>query len=222
MNKPLCIIVGYGAGVGQGIALAFGKAGFRVGVIARNPTKLVDPLGQLADEGIDVVVKAADAGDESALAAAINAITADEGAEVLVYNAVAPTYGKPSTLSAAQLVNDFRVDVAGALVAAQTVLPFMRARREGCILFTGGGFAHYPWDQAASIGIGKAGLRSLAYVLAQELTDSGVRVGIVSIMGQVAPGTEFDPAAIGQEFLKMVERPASEHETEFLFKGTSL
>ena len=117
------------------------------------------------------------------------------------------------------LVNDFRVDVAGALVAAQTVLPSMRAQRKGCILFTGGGWAHYPWDEAASIGIGKAGLRSLAHVLAQELADSGVRIGIISIMGQVAPATPFDPIAIGQVFLQMYERASSEHETELLFKG---
>jgi NADP-dependent 3-hydroxy acid dehydrogenase YdfG len=219
MSKPLCIIVGYGAGVGQGIALAFGKAGFRLGLIARNPTKLAEPLRQLTDAGIEAVLKAADAGDENALTSAISAISADEGADVLVYNAVSATLGKPSTLSASQLVNDFRVDVVGALVAAQTVLPSMRSRRIGCILFTGGGWAHYPWDQVASIGIGKSGLRSLALTFAQELADSGVRVGLISIMGQVAPGTQFDPGSIGQAFLKVYERPPSEHEPELLFKG---
>lgn len=219
MGKPLCIIVGYGAGVGQGIALAFGNAGFRLGLISRNPTKLADPLRQLTDAGIETAEKAADAGDEHALASAIGKLCANEGADVLIYNAVAPTFGKPSTLSATQLVNDFRVDVAGALVAAQTVLPSMRAQRKGCILFTGGGWAHYPWDEAASIGIGKAGLCSLAHVLAQELADSGVRIGIISIMGQVAPATPFDPIAIGQVFLQMYERASSEHETELLFKG---
>ncbi len=84
MSKPLCIVVGYGAGVGQGIALAFGKAGFRLGLIARNPTKLAEPLRQLTDAGIEAVLKAADAGDENALTSAISAISADEGADVLV------------------------------------------------------------------------------------------------------------------------------------------
>ena len=219
MSKPLCILVGYGAGVGQGTALAFGKAGFRLGLISRNPTKLAEPLRQLTDGGIETAVKAADASDENALASAIGELCANKGTEVLIYNAVAPTFGKPSTLEASQLVNDFRVDVAGALVAAQTVLPSMRAQRQGCILFTGGGWAHYPWDQAASIGIGKAGLRSLGHVLAQELADSGVRIGIISIMGQVEPGTPFDPSVIGHAFLKMYERPSAEHETELLFKG---
>lgn len=219
MSKPLCIIVGYGAGVGHGIALAFGKAGFRLGLIARNPTQHAEALRQLTDVGIEAVLEAADARNENALASAINAIAADEGVDVLVYNAVSPTYGKPSTLPATQLVNDFRVDVVGALVAVQTVLPSMRSRHSGCILFTGGGLAHYPLDQAASIGIGKSGLRNLAFTLAQELADSGVRVGIISIMGQVAPGTQFDPSLIGQAFLQVYERSASEHEPELLFKG---
>ncbi len=219
MSEPLCIIVGYGAGVGQGIALAFGEAGFRLGLIARNPAKLAEPLRQLTDAGIEAVLIAADAGDENALTSAIGAISTDESTDVLVYNAVSPTFGKPSTLSATQLVSDFQVDVVGALVAAQTVLPSMFSRRSGCILFTGGGWAHYPWDQASSIGIGKSGLRNLALTLAQELADSGVRVGMISIMGQVAPGTQFDPGLIGHAFLKVYNQPPSEHEPELLFKG---
>ncbi|MGQ0593520.1 MAG: SDR family NAD(P)-dependent oxidoreductase [Gammaproteobacteria bacterium] len=63
LTKPLCIIVGYGAGVGQGIALAFGQAGFRLGLIARNPAKLAEPLRQLTDAGIEAELIAADAGD---------------------------------------------------------------------------------------------------------------------------------------------------------------
>ncbi len=35
--KPLCIIIGFGTGVGLGIARAFGQAGFQLGLIARNP-----------------------------------------------------------------------------------------------------------------------------------------------------------------------------------------
>ncbi len=84
MSKPSCIIVGYGPGVGQGIALAFGRAGFRLGLSARNPAKLAEPLRQLTDAGIEAVPIAADAGDENALTSAIGAISADEGTDVLV------------------------------------------------------------------------------------------------------------------------------------------
>ncbi|MGH8865910.1 MAG: SDR family NAD(P)-dependent oxidoreductase, partial [Burkholderiales bacterium] len=181
-----------------------------------------DILRGLSAAGVDVSCIAADASDESSLTEAIHRLQPEAGdTEMLAYNAVSPTFGKPTTLTPAKLVEDFRVNVAGGLAAALAVVPAMRARKSGCILFTGGGWAHYPWDEAASIGIGKAGLRNLAATLSQELAGDGVRVGMVSIMGQVAPGTPFDPAKIGEAFLRAYYSPANEFKSEVLFKGAA-
>jgi NADP-dependent 3-hydroxy acid dehydrogenase YdfG len=103
-------------------------------------------------------------------------------------------------------------------IAVQAVLPSMKSSRQGSLLFTGGAWAHYPWDEASSIGMGKAALRSLVLSLAQELTDAGIRVGMVSIMGQVAPGTSFDPDLIGDAFLAMYRQPPEGYQPEFLFQ----
>lgn len=220
--KPLCIIVGFGTGVGLGIADAFGNAGFQLGLIARNPSKYADAIASLTEAGIDVTIEAADVSDEKTLQQAIANIQQRQGtAEVLIYNAVSPTFGKPTTLNASQLAQDFAVNVIGALVAAKAVLPAMRSSGKGCLLFTGGGWAHYPWDEASSVSIGKAGLRSLALTLAQELADTGIRVGMVSIMGQVAPNTPFDPRQIGAAFLAHYRQPMDRFQPEMLFQGAS-
>jgi NADP-dependent 3-hydroxy acid dehydrogenase YdfG len=220
--KPLCIIVGFGAGVGLGIARAFGKAGFQLGLIARTPSKYTAALQGLTESGIEAMIEAADVSDQQSLANAIAKLQQAQGnAEVLIYNAVSPNYGKPTTLTANQLAQDFEVNVVGALIAVQAVLPIMKSSDRGSILFTGGGWAHYPWDEAASIGIGKAGLRSFTLALAQELTDTNIRVGMVSIMGQVAPETPFDPARIGEAFLSMHHQPIEEFQSEMLFQGVS-
>lgn len=214
MSAPLCIVVGYGAGIGNGIALAFGRAGFRVGVIARDPSRHVHALRQLADAGVHVTQRAVDIADTDALTAALRDIAGDDPVAVLAYNAVASTYGPPSTVSPAQLVHDLRVDVVGALAAAQAVLPAMHAHGEGALLFTGGGWAHYPAAIGTSVGIGKAALRSLAFVLAEELASTNIRVGLVSVMGTVAAGTPFDPIRIGEAFRDVYQRPAASHEIE--------
>ncbi len=214
MSAPLCIVVGYGAGVGHGIALAFGKAGFRVGLIARDPARHVSPLAELAAAGVETVIRPADIADQASLSAAIRACAGAEPVAVLVYNAVAATYGPPSTLAPSQLDNDLRVDVVGALVAVQAVLPAMNQQRSGTLLFTGGGWAHYPSAVGTSVGIGKAALRSLALVLAEELTGTGLRVGLVSVMGTVTSGTAFDPLTIGEAFLAVHRRPDGPHDTE--------
>jgi short-subunit dehydrogenase len=216
----LCIIVGFGTGVGLGIAHAFGKAGFNLGLIARSPQKYTDVLKSLTDMGIICELVAGDAADEDSLTNAIATLTQKHGTPaVLVYNVVSGSYGKPTTITSNQLIQDFQSNVVGALVAAKAVLPGMQVQGQGSILFTGGGWAHYPWDGAASMSIGKAGIRSLAMTLAQELHETPIRVGLVSIMGQVAPGSPFDPEKIGEAFLVMHQKPTSGYEIEWMFKG---
>ncbi|WP_404790425.1 SDR family NAD(P)-dependent oxidoreductase [Altericista sp. CCNU0014] len=221
MMKPLCIIVGFGSGVGLGIARAFGNAGFQLGLIARNPSKYADAIASLTEAGINATSVAADVSDERALERAIANIQQQGTVEVLIYNAVSSTFGKPTTLTATQLAQDFAVNAIGALVAAKAVLPAMRSQGRGSLLLTGGGWAHYPWDEASSISIGKAGLRSLTLTLAQELAGTGVRVGMLSIMGQVAPNTPFAPDKIGAAFLDLYQQPTDEFQPETLFHGVS-
>jgi short-subunit dehydrogenase len=216
----LCIIVGFGTGVGAGIAKAFGKAGFSLGLIARSPEKYTDAVQALKAQGLSCEIVQGDAANTASLEDAIATLIQDQGAPaVLVYNVVSGHFGKPSTLSSAQLIHDFHANVVGALIATQAVLPAMQNQAQGCILFTGGGWAHYPWDGAASMSIGKAGIRSLALTLGQELKDTPVQVGLLSIMGQVAVGTDFDPDKIGEAFVSLYQKLPEGHETELMFKG---
>jgi len=221
MSQPLCLIVGFGPGNGLGIARAFGRAGFALALLSRNPAKQAPWQVSLENDGIAARQYSADAANEASLNGAIAKAENELGGTiVLVYNALSATFGKPSTLAPETLVTDFRVNVTGALAAVRAVLPGMKTRGHGSILFTGGGWALQPWDEAASPSIGKAGLRSLAFALAQELHGTGVRVGTVTICGEVAPGTPFDPDKIGEIFLAMHRAPENEFQTEVVFKGS--
>ena len=194
MSQKVCAIVGFGTGVSMGVARAFAQEGYVLALLARNPSKLTDNTQVLKADGYTVQTFAADAGDEASLLQAFRQIRTEMGEpEVLVYNAAAFTPGKPSSISLEELVADFRVNVAGALVAVQQVLPAMKANGKGTILLTGGGLALQPFADASSLAIGKAGIRSLAFTLAQELQDSGIRVGTVTICGTVQPGPILIP-----------------------------
>ena len=219
MKKPLCIIVGFGPGVGFGLAKAFGREGFQLALLSRDPSKHATLIAALAGENFTAKSYAADAGDEDSLALAIAQAEREVGETgVLIYNAIAPTFLKPTQLTADQLVADFRVNVAGALAATLAVLPGMKSRGRGTILFTGGGWALQPWDGAASPSIGKAGIRSLAYTLAQELSGSGIHVGTVLIAGQVAAGTHFDPDKIAEAYLNLHRQAPGKFETEIIYQ----
>jgi NAD(P)-dependent dehydrogenase (short-subunit alcohol dehydrogenase family) len=224
MTLPLCVVVGYGAGVGHGIAAAFARAGCPLLLCCRGPERHQSLIAQLEQLGSSVAVQAADAAEPQALAATLQAALPGQptGPVVLVYNAVAPTAALPSALSPARLAADLQVDVVGALAAVQAVLPLVR-QRGGALLFTGGGMAHHPVAPLASIGIGKAALRSLVQCLAQELAghSPSVGVGMVTIMGQVAVGTAFDPGAIGEVFVTLQQRLARGEPgpVEVMFQG---
>ncbi len=220
MGNQVCIVVGYGPGLGHGVATAFGKAGFQLGLIARTPSKQAAAVDALRRDGRSVEVAAGDAGDEASLKKAIDQVVAKLGApSVLVYNAVAFRMAPPTALAADELVQDFRTNVAGALVAANAVLPAMKAKRAGAVLFTGGGWALYPSAPVSSTAIGKAGIRHLALMLNEELTGTGVRAGTVTVMGQIEPGTLFDPEKIGDAFLTMATGPAEAFRAEVQFTG---
>jgi short-subunit dehydrogenase len=218
MDQKVCVVVGFGTGVGMGVARAFGKEGYALALLARNPAKLGANAQALRTEGFTVQTFTADAGDEAALIRVFAQIRIELGnPEVLIYNAAVSTPGKPSAIGFEQLVKDFQVNVAGALVAVQQVLPVMQANRRGTILFTGGGLALYPSADAASLAVGKAGIRSLAFTLAQELKDTGIRVGTVTICGTVQPGTHFDPDTIAQSYLAL-HKASDSTETEVIYK----
>lgn len=218
-ERPICIIVGFGPGNGLALAKAFGREGFSLALLSRDPNKHAALAATLTKETFTARSFAADAGDEDSLVPAIAQAERELGeTSVLIYNAIAPTFLKPTQLTPKQLVADFRVNVSGALAATLAVLPGMKARGRGTILFTGGGWALQPWDGAASPSIGKAGLRSLAHTLAQELSGSGIHVGTVTIAGQVAVGTHFDPDKIAEAYLKLHRQRPGEFETEIIYQ----
>ncbi len=117
------------------------------------------------------------------------------------------------------LTHDFAVNVAGALVAARTVLPGMRQRGAGTLLFTGGGWAIYPDLAFASMGVSKGALRTLVTLLAQELKGTGIRVGTLTVMGTVQPGSAFDPDAIGRAYLDLYRQPTDGFPVEIQYRG---
>lgn len=204
MSKSLLVIVGAGPGVSAGIARKFGKNDFNVILLARRRESLDSQVAELQKENIEAYGITADASDSTSLIAAFDQIKSDYGVpEVLIYNAGANTINDPSILNKQDLLNDFNVNVAGALTSSQQVIPEMIERQKGTILFTGGMLALNPVASRASASISKAGLRNLAFTLADELSPHGITVGTVTIGGVVKPGTFFDPDRIAEAYWEL-------------------
>lgn len=215
--KPLLAIVGMGEGVSLAVSQRFAQAGFAIAMVARNEAKLQGFKAMLQAEGYDAHYFVADAGDEASLKAAFAAMRSAIGnPEVLVYNAAVPRMEHLLNETADHLISDFKVNVAGALVAVQNVLPAMRTNQQGTILLTGGGFSLYPSPEFASLSIGKAGIRSLAKMLGEALKDEGIRAGTITIAGIVSSNDpKYNPEKIAEAYWAFHTAPSPESEVVY-------
>lgn len=219
MAEKVCVVVGAGPGVGLAVARRFGQAGFKLALLSRNTENLTGSLAEMQAAGMEAESFAADSGNLASLPAVFQQVRASLGQpSVLVYNVAVLKAGLPSALDPQKLVDDFTVNVAGALACAQQVIPAMRAAKSGTILFTGGGLSLYPSAQVASLAVGKAGIRNLTYSLGEELESEGIHVATVTISGTVQPGTHFDPDTIAQSYWQLHSQPTGHWEREIVYK----
>ena len=219
MGSPICVIVGYGPGVGHGIAQAFAAEGFQLALLSRHPGNHRELLDGLVAEGVAAQAFAADASQPASIQAAIAMVSSSLGEpEVLIYNASAFRQGPAGSLTSEEVLSDLNVIVGGALTSANAVIPGMKQRGHGTIMFTGSSWGEVPNPAFASTSIGKAALHHLARMFALDLQGSGVHSVLFIIKGLVHSETTENPKRIGEAFLKAYRLPISPEPTEIVFE----
>jgi NAD(P)-dependent dehydrogenase (short-subunit alcohol dehydrogenase family) len=195
---PVIAIVGAGPGLGLSIARRFGTEGFQVALIARNRDHLDDLTAQLVDQGIDAAGFTGDVTQPDSLAKALTAAAERFGPiDVLEYSPAdrAGVNGPATDATSDDLQRQIDYHLHGAVTAVQQVLPAMRARRTGTLLFTTGASSIRPLGgDFDTVGVAMAALRNYALALNVELADQGIHAAHVAIGVFVdsGPGTEAD------------------------------
>jgi len=188
-------ILGAGQGMGQAIGKLFGKQGFKVALLSRDPAKLGPVVAELAAAGIEAAAFRADVTDAASIKSGLAAVKARLGAiDVLEYSPSNPTLPQApaSTITRDILQPWFDFQLFGAIAAAAEVLPDMLERKSGTILVTTGASSVRPemgYAPFAAAGIAMGALRNWALALHAEVASSGVQVGHVAIgtfIGQTA------------------------------------
>ncbi|RKT82080.1 Short-chain dehydrogenase [Saccharopolyspora antimicrobica] len=206
MHRTL-VIVGAGPGLGMGVARAFGKRGYRVGLIARDAERLAASVGELGGLGITAAARPADVADHSALAGALDGLRGELG-EIDVLEYSPGPQGAPIT-SAAETTPEsaaaqFALSTLGGVAAVGHVLPAMLRRGSGTLLLTTGVSSKVPAPFLGNVGLAMAGLRNWARALHLELAPKGVHAAAVVI----ATGITADNAdEIGERYAELAERP---------------
>lgn len=185
-EQPSAVVIGIGPGLGAAIARRFASGGYAVGLMARGADKLEPVQREIEKAGGRAVSIPADAANPRSLAEAFARLRSDLGKpEVLVYNAGAFQMGGLLELEPEVFEQCWRANCAGALYAAQQVLPDMVAAGRGSVLLTGATAALRGGARFAALAVGKFGLRALAQSMAREFGPQGVHVAHVIIDGQI-------------------------------------
>lgn len=212
------VIVGSGPGISLSAAYRFAREGFRIIFIARNEKSLLELTKKINDVGFKASYRLGDVNDFENIQSIIKEINQESLIDVVLYNAAAINGKNIEELTPQNLIHDFNVNVVGAFNVAKTCIKENDNQKPLTLLFTGGGLALKPFHRYASLSIGKAGLRSLVFSLAQEYRNTQIKIGTVTVAGMVKKGSKFDPDKIAKEFWLLYSDPAKKYEVEIIYK----
>ena len=163
------LVTGASSGIGLAIALELARSGRQVFAIARNPRGLNDL--RAAHPAITPI--ALDVTDREAAEAALAGLEID----VLVNNAgIMPPLGNFADMAMADIDSALEVNLGAAIAMTRLVVPQMRARGRGDILFTGSAAAHAAYPNMAVYAATKGAIASFAQALRADLSPFGIRV----------------------------------------------
>ncbi|MCS0605872.1 SDR family NAD(P)-dependent oxidoreductase [Streptomyces sp. LP11] len=195
-------IVGAGPGLGAAVARRFGREGFAVGLLARDPGRLRSLVDGLAGEGVTARGFPADVREPEALAAALADTAGALGpVEVLQYSPVPhPDFMRPVLDTGHRdLVGPVEFSVYGPVAAVRQVLPGMRGLGRGTVLFVNGATAAVPHPERAGTSIAFAAESAYGHLLHDRLAPEGIHVAQLVIPGAIVPGhARKDPAVLAE------------------------
>lgn len=192
MSTKTILVTGSSSGFGRLTAEALGSAGHTVyasmrDVAGRNAKNAAE-LSGIA--GSDLRPIELDVQSEPSVNAAVEKIIAESGQiDVVVHNAGHMMFGPAEAFTPEQFAQQYDVNVLGTQRVNRAVLPHMRARREGLLVWvssssSAGGTPPYLSPYFAA----KAGMDSLAVSYARELARWGIETSIV-VPGAFTKGT---------------------------------
>ena len=170
------LVTGASRGIGRAISIEFARRGHRVIGTARDPRSLED-LG--LDERL-----ALDVTDDASVTAAF---AAAGDVDVVIVNPAEIFYAAVEAIPLAELQRLFNLNTVGAIRVAQAVLPQMRARGDGKLLFMSSVIGRIVLPPSAAYSSTKWALEALVEALAIEVAPFGVQTALLE-PGAVSSG----------------------------------
>jgi 3-oxoacyl-[acyl-carrier protein] reductase len=210
--QPVAVVSGGSSGIGLAVVARLLREGWRVAFFSQQPTRVEDAQRELASKhGADhVVSRTVDLREPPAVAAFLRDVEQSWGRiDALVCNAGFSPKGPSGRTPLAEVPlaewNDvLAVNLTGAMVCCQTVLPGMTSRRRGRIVFIGSLAGRTtPRIAGASYSASKSGLTGLMRAIVSEHSAAGITANTICpgrILTEMAgdPGSPANQAALAR------------------------
>ncbi|KAG8671923.1 hypothetical protein FPOAC2_05284 [Fusarium poae] len=184
----VAVVTGGSSGIGREMAIALGRSGCRIVLIARRPKPLQDTIDHLADLHVTAEAIVADLGDQASVRDAIQAIKATVGSPDILVNAAAVNY-RPhmNDLSQGAWDETIAVNVTAPFTLGQAFGPKMAENGWGRIINIISQQAFRSYGNSGAYGASKAGLLGLTRSQAEAWSRHGV------LCNAIAPGVVDTP-----------------------------
>ncbi len=182
-ETKVAIVTGSAGGIGEAVARAIAKRGARIAVADLRAAEAQLSASRLQAEGFTAEPVTVDIGSEASVKAMVESVLGRWGRiDSLVNNAGIESSKPFLEITPEEYERVMRVNVTGAWLCCQAVIPVMLRQKSGCIVNVssvagqrGGGLlgtAAYSTSKGAVIALTKA--------LAREFAKSGIRVNAVA------------------------------------------
>jgi 3-oxoacyl-[acyl-carrier protein] reductase len=170
-------VLGASSGIGRACAEALAAEGAKVAVSARREDVLKDVADEIASTGASCVPVALDVTDAEAIPAAARQVDSELGPiDILVGNSGGPPGGSFSDLDDDALRKAFELTLASAWHLAKAVLPGMKERGSGVLVFITSSSTKEVIPNLLLSNMMRAGVVGMAKTLSKELGPHGIRV----------------------------------------------
>ncbi|MBT5876322.1 MAG: 3-oxoacyl-ACP reductase FabG [Candidatus Latescibacteria bacterium] len=181
-RRKCALVTGASKGVGRGIALALGKAGYDVAVNYRtDEAGAEDTMKHLVDMGCRAITHGAHVGNRDQVRAMVaKVIDKLGGLDLLVNNAGITLWGPILELSEQVWDDTIETNLKGTFLCTQAAGRHMAEHGGGRIVNIGSGAGKRPFPGASAYNASKGGIEMFTQVSAVELGPRGITVNCVA------------------------------------------
>jgi NAD(P)-dependent dehydrogenase (short-subunit alcohol dehydrogenase family) len=203
LKDKVAIVTGGSQGIGEAISLAYGREGAKVVVVNRTLAKGQAVAEKITDSGGTAKALQCDVSIRNECQAVVQNVLKEFGTVDIIYQAAGIMINKEiEEYSEDDWDAMINTNLKGSFLMSQAVVPIMKEKRYGKIIFTASIAASTAFPNATPYCASKGGVLMLMKALSAEIAQFGINVNCVSPGNTATPLNEHLQA--DPEFVKLM------------------